>query len=110
MEERVIKRLMASVKCSSCGRNHTERNVHIIGRHHKLWFIHAYCASCQTEYLLAETVTSEQAEIISDLTETELARFKNTRAPTADDILDMHSFLKNFEGDFTRLFGRERVG
>ncbi len=109
MKERVIKRLMTSVKCSSCGQNYSERNVRIIGRHRSLWFISAYCSSCHTHYLLAATVSREKAEIVSDLTEAELARFKKPRTPTADDILDMHNFLKKFDGDFTRLFGRERV-
>jgi ribosomal protein L44E len=109
MEERVIKRLMTSVKCSSCGQNYAGRNVQVIGHHHGLWFISAYCSSCRTHYLLAATVNREKAEIVSDLTETEFVRFKKSRAPTADDILDMHSFLKQFDGDFTRLFGRERV-
>ena len=109
MEERVIKRLMTSVKCSSCGQNYAGRNVQVIGHHHDLRFISAYCSSCRTHYLLAATVSREKAEIVSDLTEAEFARFNKSRAPTADNMLDMHSFLKQFDGDFTQLFGRERV-
>jgi ribosomal protein L44E len=109
MEERVIKRLMTSVKCSSCGQNYAGRNVQIIGHHHDLWFISAYCSSCRTHYLLAATISREKAEISSDLTEAEFIRFNKYHAPTADDILDMHSFLKKFDGNFTQLFGRERV-
>ena len=109
MEERIIKRLMNSVECSSCGQNYAGRNVQVIGHHHGLWFISAYCSSCRTHYLLAATVSGEKAEMVSDLTEAEFARFNNSRAPTADDILDMHGFLKKFNGDFAQLFGRERV-
>jgi ribosomal protein L44E len=109
MEERVIKRLMTSVKCSSCGHNYSAHNVQILGHHHGLWFISTYCSSCQTHYLLAATVNKEKTDITSDLMESELARFRRSHAPTADDILDMHSFLKTFQGDFTQLFGRECV-
>ncbi|MDP2919106.1 MAG: hypothetical protein Q8O43_02665 [Dehalococcoidia bacterium] len=109
MEERIIKRLMNSIKCSSCGQNYTGSNVKILGHHHGLYFLNAYCPSCHTQYLLAASVTREKAELVTDLTENELTRFKNSCALTADDVLEMHAFLKKFNGDFTHLFGREYV-
>jgi hypothetical protein len=109
MEERIIKRLMTSVKCSNCGHNYTERNIRILGHHHGLWFLRAYCPSCHTQYLLAAEVTPEKAPVVTDLTQTEISHFRNSRALTADDVLDMHGFLKKFNGDFAHLFGRERV-
>ena len=49
----------------------------------------------------------EKAEVITDLTEAELDRFRNMDSLTPDDVLDMHSFLKDFEGDFSRLFSQK---
>jgi hypothetical protein len=109
MEERIIKKLMDSVKCSHCGQNYQGQNVKILGHNHSLWFLSVYCPTCRSQYLLAATVSREKADIVSDLTPAEFNRFKNTLAPTADDVLDMHSFLKEFNGDFGHLFGRERV-
>jgi hypothetical protein len=109
MEERIIKKLMTSVKCSSCGQNYTGRNVRILGHHHGLWFLSAYCPSCHTQYLLAAEVTPEKARIITDLSEAEIRQFQNAGALTSDDVLDMHGFLKKFDGNFAQLFGRERV-
>jgi hypothetical protein len=48
-------------------------------------------------------------DIISDLTDAEFAKFKNARALTADDVLDMHTFLKEFNSDFSGLFGYKKV-
>jgi hypothetical protein len=110
MEERTIKRLMSSIKCSSCGQNYQRHNVQVIGHNYGLWFISAYCSSCHNHYLLAVTIGKEMAEICTDLTEAELAKFKKSGMLTSDDILDMHCFLRQFSGDFTQLFGRERVG
>jgi ribosomal protein L44E len=110
MEERTIKRLMASVKCSSCGQNYESRYVRILGHHLGLHFISAYCPSCQMQSLLAVTVGKEKVQALTDLTEEELSRFKKSGVLTADDFLDMHCFLKHFNGDFTQLFGRECVG
>jgi hypothetical protein len=110
MEERTIKRLMSSVKCSSCGQNYKGYNVQVIGHFHGLWFVSAYCSLCHNQYLLALTIGKEKAEACTDLKEAELAKFNKFGVPTSDDIIDMHCFLKQFSGDFAQLFGRERVG
>jgi len=44
-------------------------------------------------------------EVITDLTEAELDKFRNGKL-TADDVLDMYNFLNNFDGDFSRLFNQ----
>ena len=44
------------------------------------------------------------AEAITDLTEVELDKFEGVDGVGADDVLDMHSFLKDFDGNFPRLF------
>jgi len=46
-------------------------------------------------------------EVITDLTDTELDKFKEIGVLTADDVLDMHNFLKEFSGDFSQLLNRE---
>ncbi len=109
MEERIVKKLMTSVKCSSCGQNYQLRNISVLGHHNDMWFFRAFCPTCQTNYRVAATVSAEETKIISDLTPVELARFNNARLLTTDDILDMHAFLAKFNGDFNHLFKRERV-
>jgi hypothetical protein len=44
------------------------------------------------------------AEPVSDLTEAEHSLFAGREKVGADDVLDMHSFLKEFDGDFAALF------
>ena len=43
-------------------------------------------------------------EITTDLTEAELEIFSNVDRLTGDEVLDVHNFLKDFDGDFSRLF------
>jgi len=42
--------------------------------------------------------------IVSDLTDEEFTKFKDASAPNTNDILDMHAYLKDFDGDFSGLF------
>jgi hypothetical protein len=41
------------------------------------------------------------AEIATDLTDTEYERLSQSITVGVDDVLDMHNFLKEFDGDLT---------
>ncbi len=105
MEESLIKRLIATIKCGTCGRNYEEENVEVIEHANELWFLRVYCSFCNVKCLVAAIIRKdERPEVITDLTEAELGRFKNSEEVREDDLLDMHKFLKVFDGDFPRLF------
>ena len=108
MEEGLIKRLMASIKCSVCGQRYEVDNINILGQQEDLWFLSASCPACHTRCLVAAVIREGRVpEVTTDLTEAELGRFMNVGKTTADEVLDMHNFLKDFDGDFSRLFSQE---
>ena len=105
MEERLIKKLMASMKCESCGQHFEVYNIDVLGHREDMWFLRVLCSVCHTQCLVAAIVKKgEKPEAVTDLTETELDEFRE-KLIEVDDVLDMHHFLKDFEGDFSRLFG-----
>ncbi|OGO23904.1 MAG: hypothetical protein A2144_05385 [Chloroflexi bacterium RBG_16_50_9] len=104
MEENLLRKLIASVKCEACGQHYKEGHIDIIEHKGELWFLKVFCPSCHTRCLVAAIIREERAEIITDLTEAELLKFKDTDGIKADDLLEMHRFLKDFDGDFPRLF------
>lgn len=107
VEERLIKRLMSSIKCSSCGQHYEVDNVDVLGHNDDLWFLRVLCSSCHIQCLVAAIVKEEKVtEIVTDLTKEELSKFTGVGV-AGDDVLDMHDFLKDFDGDFSRLFGQE---
>jgi hypothetical protein len=108
VEEGLIKRLMASIKCGVCGHRYEVDNINVLSHDQDLWFLSASCLACHTRCLIAAIVREGKVpEVITDLTEAELVRFRNTGKLTADDVLEMHNFLKNFDGDFSQLFSRK---
>ncbi len=107
MEERVLKKLMASIKCSFCGQQYEPRNIEILGHNETLWFLKVLCSSCHTRSLVAAIIEEDKLpELLTDLTEAERRKFELASGIEVDDVLQMHAFLKEFEGDFSRLFGR----
>lgn len=108
VEEGLIKRLMTSIKCGVCGHRYEVDNINVLSHDQDLWFLSAMCSSCHTRCLIAAIVREGKApEVITDLTEAELSRFRNVGKLTTDDVLDMYDFLKNFDGDFSRLFSQK---
>ena len=105
MDEGIIKNLMTSIECSSCGHSYEIDNIEVLGNYEDLWFLKISCSVCQTQYLVAAVITEEKVpEIVTDLTKAELDKFMSVGKLTADEVLDMYSFLKGFDGDFSRLF------
>ena len=82
MEERIVKKLMTSVKCTSCGQNYQMRDVKILGNHQDLYFLQVSCSSCHSRYLITAVINDKKnPDIVSDLTDAEFTKFKNSGAP-----------------------------
>jgi len=110
MEEDIIKGLMSSIKCDTCGQCYEADNIDVLGNYEDLWFMSVFCISCRSQYLVAAIISGEKVtEVITDLTKAELDKFRGRAELTADEVLDMHRFLKHFDGDFARLFSREQA-
>jgi len=108
VEEGIVKRLMTSVRCSACGQYYQMDGIDVLGHEEELWFLRVSCPSCHTQYLVAAIIEEERApEAITDLSQDELEKFRNMGRLTLDDVLDMHNFLKGFDGDFSRLFSQK---
>jgi hypothetical protein len=109
VEEGLIKKLVASMKCGACGQCYELDNIDVLGHQGDLWFLSAFCSVCQAQYLMAAVIKEERiSEVITDLTEAELDKFSNAGVVTADEILDMHNFLEDFDGDVSQLFSQDR--
>lgn len=106
MDENLIRRLIATIKCGKCGLNYHVDDVKIIQQNDDMWFLKVYCPSCDTKSMVAALIKKEP-EAVSDLTDAEVAEFQSLGVVAADDVLDMHRFLDEFDGDFTRLFRKK---
>ena len=68
MEEKLIKKLMTSIKCESCGQNYESYNVDVLGHREDMWFLRVLCSKCQTQCLVAAVVKEGKApEEVDDL-------------------------------------------
>ena len=109
MDEHLIKRLIATIKCGTCGKSYREDRVEIVEHDEDVWFLQVFCPSCKVKSLVAAVIQKKKkAEASNDLTGAEIARFQHLDAVGGDEVLDMRRFLNDFNGDFTRLFQKKR--
>ncbi len=107
--ENLIKKLIASSKCEICGQHFEMKNIDVLGHEREIWFLKIRCSSCHCESLMAAVIRENRVVgLTTDLTEQEASRFKNASAISADDVLDMHNFLKDYEGDINQLLSQSR--
>lgn len=108
MQERFfIRKLIASMKCVVCGHGYDRSNVSVLGHKEALWFLSVYCPSCHSQGLVA-AMLQENGKI--ELTENERDVFGKKGPVSGDDVLDTHNFLKDFDGDFARVFLEGKKG
>lgn len=110
MDDSLIKRMITSIKCGSCGQNYTEDHIEVIEHRDELWLMKVVCGSCHVRCLVAAIIREDaKPAVITDLTEAELDKFKSMDSIEEEDLLAMHTFLKDFDGNFPRLFREEKT-
>ena len=132
-QERIIRKLFTEKQCHRCGRPYEAEQVLVLARRSEVWMVMISCQDCEqkdtyvvkfppqmqgrrrvTSYRLtrppASTPLSQEP---GDGQQKHPESLEMPVAPPpvapshpvdADDVLDMHLFLKNFNGDFQRLF------
>ncbi|HJW87851.1 MAG TPA: hypothetical protein VJ565_00045 [Dehalococcoidia bacterium] len=105
MDDSLVKRLMATLKCGVCSQRYESDNVRVLGHRDELWFLSVFCPGCHSQGLVAAVIKEGKApEVITDLTPEELEQFSREVSVGSNDLLDLHNFLRDFDGDFQRLF------
>jgi len=104
-EYEFVRQLLENVKCVVCSNEYEEADVAIMGQQEDVWMLMVSCRHCATQgIILAMVKEEEHVEVLTDLTPEELERVKDLPAISTDDVLDAYRFLRNFDGDFEKLF------
>jgi hypothetical protein len=128
-QERIIRRLFTEKHCHRCGYPYEPEQLLVLARRSDVWMVMISCQECEqketyvvkfppqmqgrrrvTSYHLSRPPAS--TPMPKELEESQQKRQEGLETPplaapypvNADDVLDMHLFLKDFNGDFLRLF------
>ena len=123
-QERIIRRLFTEKQCLRCGRPYEAESLLVLARRSEVWMVMISCRECEqkdtyvikfppqmqgrrrvTSYRLSRPPASTPLpEELEGFQQKQPEMPAHSLPVNADDVLDMHLFLKNFNGDFQRLF------
>ena len=103
---------LASFGCAACGQAYGQGHIHLIAQREELFFVDLTCDHCGSQAVAivtiqidGETARLEGGELVrASAAEAEAAA--EGSPVSADDVLDAHDLLDDFEGDVHRLMAR----
>ena len=116
-----IKRIVLNrmERCGVCHHVFVADDIHVLSRKPDMWMMVVECTECHARNFVAAVLNdgdaSEAQLALRRLSEAatrattirpEAPDAEPRKPVTIDDLLDLHEFLRDFDGDFKRLFGR----
>ena len=107
--QELIKNIQAMMRCPSCGSTYGENHIHFLGQLDMAALIQLDCQSCSLPVMATIVVSEKQQtasnpKIMTDASREELRDAQNRDPVSTDHVVDTHQFLKNFDGNFEKLF------
>lgn len=113
--EKQIKRIVLNrmERCGVCHHLFEPEEVHVISRRPDMWMMVVECGECHARNFVAAVLNDgdpDEAQVaLRRLSRGEEHSIATAPAPAVppvgvDDVLDMHDFLHDFDGNFLRLF------
>ena len=111
-------------RCSVCHREFDIDDIRVLSRKPDMWMMLVECTECHARNFVAAVLNDgdpDEARLaLRRLSDEALAErhgeqlLEDSAEPvepiTIDEVLGMHEFLKDFDGDFRRHFGRPKAG
>lgn len=102
--QQFIKSLLANIQCIICQHHYKPSDIRAIEHHDQAWMIAVTCSHCGTQGVILAVVEEVKESEIAELTPEEELAFQQMPSIDADEVLDVHEFLRDFNGDFEELF------
>lgn len=96
----IVKQLKKMVPCNVCHKKFMNEDLQVLSTYHNEGLFHFYCHNCKNQLVVHVSIVVQNDE--------KTANF-NIKTHTGDlinpnEVLDMHNFLNQFNGDFKQLF------
>lgn len=105
--QELIKNIQTMMRCPSCGASYGADNIHFLGKLDMAALIQLDCQHCSLPVMATIIVSDKQqpqTKLLSDISRDDLKN-PGPRVPVStDEVVDVHQFLKGFDGNFESLF------
>lgn len=98
----IINHLKKKFPCSTCKKKFLNQDLQVLSTFQNEGILHFNCHNCKNQMLIHVAIVSQNQEKSTFSIET-----KNAVQVSPNEILDIHNFLNNFNGDFKELFSQQ---
>jgi hypothetical protein len=106
-----LRTQLSAFSCSACGRSYRPSQIRVLAQREELFFVRLSCRGCGTHSVAIVTIQVDEGDAAhldaGDLEEA-MEATPGEPAVSGDDLLEMHEFLREFDGDFQALFRNPR--
>jgi hypothetical protein len=103
-KRQMVLKLISHLRCLECGRAYERTDFKLVHRWEEVWLLSANCPQCNhSSHVVIFMQLDARRDLVSDLTSEELHSIQEWPAITADDVLDIHALLEEFDGGFEEL-------
>lgn len=99
--KRILQDIRKQLPCPHCKKALEEKTIHLIGTMMDASFFMGRCLKCEHDMFIHVT------HLRGERTHRGLDANAHLKLVDKNDILDMHNFLKEFNGDFISLFTKK---
>jgi hypothetical protein len=107
----IVRYLIAHTQCSGCGRRYAPRDVRIHKRSGDVWLASVNCRHCGLQGLIMAAIATEDVEeadeLVAELAKEDVEELEDLGPILGDEIIDLHRFLRGFEGNMVQLLSEE---
>lgn len=121
--EKLIKRIVLDrmERCAVCHHDFEPEDVHVLSRRPDMWMMVVECAECHARNFVAallkdgdpgeatvalRRLSQREQRAVAETTPDAADTLPEGPAVEIDDVIAIHHFLRDFDGDFQRLFNR----
>lgn len=96
----LIKNLQISMRCPKCGKKYNLDEIFLKSYVGNTYFLQLNCSNCRTSVYASISVTGNLQNILKNIEKRQKHKNIVSQNIQANDIIDMHQFLEDFDGDF----------
>lgn len=104
-KRRLVLKLVSHLQCAQCGQPYNPHDFVLVERREAVWHLGIECRHCHSQahiLILMQLATPPEPAI--DLAPDEMQAASIWPPISADDVLDVHEWLQEFDGDFQSHF------
>lgn len=105
----IIKNIKETVLCASCEANYGGQDIYILSTIADKCVLLVNCRHCHTPMLITASVNgTKNGQSVNEIEKMKFEHGKSEDIISSDDVLEIHDFLKDFDGDFQKLIVKEK--